>query len=637
MGCAYKKRGACNQCKKNCSLRRKLEKNAAQVSDMQSHERTKTRSPKHADTEPSTLENFSDETAFLQGQIAMAQSKTDCQTSEADVISANFPKVPSLSTMVTGYGTPAASSHGLGINDSGKVIGLIDLGSNSARLLIVRLLPSGSYTVLNRVKHMVRLGENAFQKKQLQESAMQRALVVLQAFAGMCRTYGTHEVVAMATAAARDADNSKEFLARVRTLTGLNLSVISGREEARLIYLGVSGGLPHSLAKRLYIDIGGGSTELVVANSDDYDNLDSLKLGCVRLTNRFLVGHTGAVSPDLFEKICQCVRNKAGYDLQRIHQFPITEVVGSSGTALTLHSIAHRLQHGVAPTPDQNVLTLESLRQATKYICGLTAEERLALPSVSERRAEVLVAGAAILLTILEDLGLDSMMVSQRNLQDGMLMDYMLRTGHGPTGPNGPIRSVREMSILQLAHRCNFEERHARHMARLALHMHDSAVDCDLIPLNHTYRELLYYAALLHDIGIFIAYAHHAEHSAYLIRNAELLGFNEEEVAFMALLTQFHSKRPSKKYEAVASCESSLRANLRMYSLFLALAENLDRLHGQQVQNADFISINGNIVLTIASESATPVELDAVFSLQKHMRKVFGTPVSIEIVGVEGK
>ncbi|MFI3272664.1 MAG: Ppx/GppA phosphatase family protein [Pseudomonadota bacterium] len=621
MGCAYKKRGACNQCKKRCSLRRKLENTVAQK----------------CVTKENTKALSAEEMTFSKGQASMAPKKTDSQNQESNVTITNFPKVPSLSSMITGYSMPAASSHGLGINDSGKVIGLIDLGSNSARLLIVRLLPSGSYAVLNRVKHMVRLGENAFQKKLLQEDAMQRTLVVLQAFAGMCKTYGAHEVVAMATAAARDAGNAKEFLVRVRALTGLNLSVISGREEARLIYLGVSGGLPHSLAKRLYIDIGGGSTELVVANSDDYDNLDSLKLGCVRLTNRFLVGHTGAVSPELFAKICQYVRNKAGYDIQRVQQFDIAEVVGSSGTALTLHSIAHRLQHGVAPTPEQNTLTLDALRQATKYICGLTAEERLALPSVSERRAEVLVAGAAILLTILEDLNLSSMIVSQRNLQDGMLMDYMLRKGHGPTGPSGPIHSVREMSILQLAHRCNFEERHARHTARLALHMHDSAVDCGLIPLHHSLRELLYYAALLHDIGIFIAYAHHAEHSAYLIRNAELLGFNEEEVSFIALLTQFHSKRPSKKYEAVASCEPTLRANLRMYSLFLALAENLDRLHGQQVYDADFIAINDDIVLTIASESATPVELDAVYNMQKHMKKVFNTPVSIEIVGIDGK
>lgn len=630
MACSYKKRGFCDACKKNCSLRRKIERRKEQKNSIQDHKAVQKKHKVPLSTHPKIAEETS------QGQAFMAHKK-DLTQIEDNITFKNFPKVPSLSSIITGYTKPAASSHGLGMHKGGKVIGLIDLGSNSARLLIVRLLPSGSYAVLNRVKHMVRLGENAFQTRQLQKEAMQRALVVLEAFAGMCKTYGAHEIVAMATAAARDADNSKEFLAHVRAHTGLSLSVISGREEARLIYLGVSGGLPHSLAKRLYIDIGGGSTELVVANSDDYDNLDSLKLGCVRLTNRFLVGHTGAVPPELFEKICQHVRNKAGYDLQRIRHFDIAEVVGSSGTALTLHSIAHRLQHGVAPSPDQNTLSLDSLRQATKYICGLTAEERLALPGVSERRAEVLVAGAAILLTILEDLNLNSMIVSQRNLQDGMLMDYMLRKGHGPTGPSGPIKSVREMSILQLAHRCNFEERHSRHMARLALQMHDSAVDCGLIPLNHVYRELLYYAALLHDIGIFIAYAHHAEHSAYLIRNAELLGFNEEELTFIALLTQFHSKWPSKKHQTVANCDLVTRDKLRTYSLFLALAENLDRLHGQQVEHADFMAINDDIVLTIASESATPVELDAVYHMQKYMKKVFGKPVNIEIVGVDGK
>ena len=187
-------------------------------------------------------------------------------------------------------------------NFSNKIVGFIDLGSNSARLLVVHLLPNGSYTVLNRIKHMVRLGENAFQTKQLQEPAIERTLVVLKAFADMCKTYNVKEVVAMATAATRSASNAQDFLERVKKCTGLKLSVISGKEEARLIYLGVSGGLPHSLGLRLFIDIGGGSTELVVANSETYENLDSLKLGCVRLTNRFLANHTGTVAPELFLK-----------------------------------------------------------------------------------------------------------------------------------------------------------------------------------------------------------------------------------------------------------------------------------------------------------------------------------------------
>lgn len=579
MACSYKKRGVCNDCKKRCSTKKKL--------IMKKNKNSTASTGKEEHTQKEERKNF------LENDMRASQ----------------------------------------GLHDTGKVIGLIDLGSNSARLLLVRLLPCGTYAVLNRVKHMVRLGENAFQTRQLQESAMERALVVLKAFAGMCTTYGAHEIVAMATAAARDAENAKEFLAHVTEITGLKLNVISGKEEARLIYLGVSGGLPHSLGQRLFIDIGGGSTELVVGNSDDYDNLDSLKLGCVRLTNRFLADHTGAVSPELFTTICQHVRNKAGYDLQRIRPFHIVEAVGSSGTALTLHAIAYRLQYGIAPSQEQNTLDIEALRHATKYICGLTAEERRALPGVSERRAEVLVAGAAILLTILEELGFKSMTVSQRNLQDGMLMDYMVRKGHNPVGPSGPITSVRERSILRLAHRCNFEERHSRHMARLALQLHDSAVDCGLIALDHTYRELLFYAALLHDIGIFIAYPRHAEHSAYLIRNAELLGFTEEEISFIALLTLFHSKRPSKKYEAVASCESVLRTQLKQYSLFLAVAENLDRLHGQHVENAEFLCDGGDAVtLSIVSKSATAVELDAVFSMQKHMKKIFNTAMSIEIV-----
>ncbi len=513
----------------------------------------------------------------------------------------------------------------------GKVIAIIDLGSNSARLLLVRLLQGGTYTVLNRVKHMVRLGENSFQTKLLQESAMQRTLLVLRSFADMCRTYNVDEILPIATAAVRDAENAKDFLYRVREKTGLDLMVISGKEEARLISLGVSAGLSLSLALRIFIDIGGGSTEIAVANSVEHQCLDSLKLGCVRLTNRFLEGHTESISTELFTQMCQYVRRKAGYTLERVRALDVAEVVGSSGTALALHSIAFRLQHGEAPNAEHNVLTLEGLRLACTHICAMTTEERRTLPGMSIRRTEVLVAGAAILVTLLEELHFDHMYVNSRNLQDGILVDYMRKNNHEPTEP---VRSVREHSVLQLSHRCQFEEHHARHMAGLALQLHDSAVDCGLIHLDHQKRELLYYAALLHDIGIFIAYARHAAHSAYLIRNTELLGFNEEEIIFMALLARFHSTRPSKKYEELSQYSEEMLASLRVFTLFLALGENMDRLHCQHVHEVGFRQENTALILEIHSRTTSPIESDVVVAMHKVLKKTLGKDVDIRFMSL---
>ncbi len=508
-----------------------------------------------------------------------------------------------------------------------QVLGIIDLGSNSARLLLVQILPSGAYIVLNRVKHMVRLGENAFQTRMLQENAMHRTLIVIRSFMSMCRTYKVTHMLPMATAAVRDALNGKEFLQRVREKTGLELSVISGKEEARLIYLGVSSGLPMTHTMRAFMDIGGGSTEIAIAGAHGHESLDSLKLGCVRLTNRFLAKHENEVSNKIFAEMCHYVKVKGVHAIARAKKFAAGELIASSGTALALQAVAHRLEYGTNPSDDQTTLSLEGLRKACKYICSMTAEQRYALPGVNRRRAQVLVAGAAIMVTLMEEMNFTQATVSNKNLQDGILMDY-LRNTQQDVMQN--VRSVREHSVLQLAKRCNFEEQHARHIANLSLQLHDSAVDCGFIPLNHKGRELLYYSSLLHDIGIFISYARHATHGAYLINNTDLLGFSDHEIRFMAEITRYHNVKPTKKYEEYIQRAAGTYDKQRIFSLLISLAENMDRLHCQHVQEVFFVKEKGKAVLNVSALSSSPIEKDAINSMTKLLAKWLGMDVEIK-------
>ena len=228
--------------------------------------------------------------------------------------------------------------------DGERVIGIIDLGSNSLRLMLVRILPDGSHTVLNQVKNMVRLGEGAFETGHLREESMARTINVLRGMAEMCGVYGASEVIAIATAAVRDAANGPDFMRRVKEKTGIDFRVVSGREEARLIYLGVSSGLAHTESLRLFIDIGGGSTELVVGNSEEYRNLDSLKMGCVRLSNLFFDKDSGTISAKRYAALQNYIRNNALRSFQRIADFVIEEAVASSGTAQNLAEIAAALE-----------------------------------------------------------------------------------------------------------------------------------------------------------------------------------------------------------------------------------------------------------------------------------------------------
>lgn len=197
----------------------------------------------------------------------------------------------------------------------------------------------------------------------------------------------------------------------------------------------------------------------------------------------------------------------------------------------------------------------------------------------------MIIAGAAILQTIMEEQGFESVTISNRNLQNGILVDYLMRTHPQKAGSR---LSAREESVLQLARFCRFEEKHSRHIAKLALELFDSARAIGLHDAPPVSRELLYYAALLHDIGIFISFANHNAHSHYLIRNTELLGFTEREIELIAALAFFHRKRPSKKIPLFLQLDEGIREEVRLLSLFLTLAERMDKSHRQIIRSARF-------------------------------------------------
>ena len=513
--------------------------------------------------------------------------------------------------------------------DGERVIGIIDLGSNSLRLMLVRILPDGSHTVLNQVKNMVRLGEGAFETGHLREESMARTINVLRGMAEMCGVYGASEVIAIATAAVRDAANGPDFMRRVKEKTGIDFRVVSGREEARLIYLGVSSGLAHTESLRLFIDIGGGSTELVVGNSEEYRNLDSLKMGCVRLSNLFFDKDSGTISAKRYAALQNYIRNNALRSFQRIADFVIEEAVASSGTAQNLAEIAAALdaedaaRTGRAPQESRDVLSYGGLRRAVKELCGRTLKERRSVPGINPNRADVIVAGAAILQTIMEEQGFESVTISNRNLQNGILVDYLMRTHPQKAGSR---LSAREESVLQLARFCRFEEKHSRHIAKLALELFDSARAIGLHDAPPVSRELLYYAALLHDIGIFISFANHNAHSHYLIRNTELLGFTEREIELIAALAFFHRKRPSKKIPLFLQLDEGIREEVRLLSLFLTLAERMDKSHRQIIRSARFgRTPDGELELCLRASEVCPIEIEEIGRSHKLIKKTFHT------------
>ena len=224
-----------------------------------------------------------------------------------------------------------------------RVAAFLDLGTNSARLLVVRFNPNQSWTVLSQQKEVVRLGEGEFDQQKLQPEAVQRTLYVCRHFVDMARSMGARDIIAVATSAVREAVNQVDFVQRFRRATRLNLHVISGREEARLIYLGVSRAMNLEKRKAIFLDIGGGSTELAIGGQSTYRYLDSLKLGAIRLSNRFLKEHIEKpVSKASYRSLQQYIRSMALRSLERLRGYDLDLAVGSSGTIMNLGDIACR-------------------------------------------------------------------------------------------------------------------------------------------------------------------------------------------------------------------------------------------------------------------------------------------------------
>jgi len=509
------------------------------------------------------------------------------------------------------------------------LVAFLDIGTNSVRLLLVRINPNHTYTVLSEQKETVRLGEGEFRRNLLQPEAIRRATLVCGRFAEMARSRGADTIVAVATSAAREAENRTAFLRHLQRQAHIDVRVISGKEEARLIYLGVASGANIGDRQTLFIDIGGGSTEVIVGDQQQYQFLDSLKLGAIRLSSLFFRrDDVGPVVPQRYARIQRYIRTRSVRTLQRIKQFRLHQAVGSSGTICNLAEIAMRIAHN-RPLKKDDVLTRHQLRQVVELLCSMPLAERRKIPGINPDRADIIVAGAAIIETLMQELDIPEIIVSERGLREGLPIDYLQRSDNAHLFEQ---TSFRERSVLELGQRCGFDESHARHVAQLAWELFDSAREAGLHSFGDWERELLEHAALLHDVGSFVSYTNHRAHSAYFIRNADLLGFDQTEIAIIATIVLFHHKSfPRPKHPDFAALDKRARHIVRVLCVFLRIAESLDRGHVGAVAHAALRNVDRKTtILEVTPARDCHLELWEVRNHEPAFNKVFNRDLVIK-------
>jgi len=514
--------------------------------------------------------------------------------------------------------------------DKGKVTSFLDVGTNSVRLLVVRINANRSYTVISEQKEIVRLGDTEFGEGVLSEEAIDRTIRVVKNFCDLSRTYGATEFVAMATSATREAINRMDLVDRLKDVTGLELEIISGMEEARLIYLGVSSG--HHIGRKtsLFIDIGGGSTELVLGDQLNYSYLESLKVGAIRLTTMFVKKVEGPVSEDILNKMRKYVKSALVRGKREIVQSKVSLAFGSSGTIVNLSEILAKHDSSA----HLGIIRHSQLKKILPYLSNMDLNTRRKVPGINPERADIIVAGAVILEMIMEELKLSEIAVSSRSLRDGMLLDYL---GGLQEFPGYRELSVRERSAIQLGRTCSVDEEHARRVMTIALELFDSAAKKGLHGFGKEERELLHHAAFLHDVGDFISFNDHHLHSHYIICHAELLGFSSREVLIMANVAKYHRKRTPKVRSVDLKDLDDIDKRVVLHlSTFLRMAESLDRSHSNLVQSVHFSKVMKNSVRLIVTASGDPqLEMWRLEEDRKAFVKAFGKELQVILNRIE--
>jgi exopolyphosphatase / guanosine-5'-triphosphate,3'-diphosphate pyrophosphatase len=462
-----------------------------------------------------------------------------------------------------------------------RIMAAIDVGTNSIHMAVVKVQPSlPSFTIIAREKATVRLGDRDKATGSLTAEAMERAFEALKRCREVAHSLQVEEIVAVATSAVREAPNGRDFLTLIEQELNIFIDLISGPEEARRIYLGVLSGMEFNGQPHVVIDIGGGSTELILGDGQEPRTLSSTKLGAVRLSAERV--SSDPITPEELARLQAYVRGMLERPVEELQAQlkpgEIPKLVGTSGTIETLAVLHSREKFGVAPTPLNGYqMSLKDLKDIVNRLRKMTYAERSALPNMSDRRAEIIVPGAVILLETMALLGLDRITICERALREGVVVDWMLT--HGLIEDRLRFHSsVRQRSVMKTAHKYQVNLDHAEQVAHLALSLFDQTQGI-LHEWKAEERELLWASAFLHNCGHFISHSGHHKHSYYLIRNGDLLGFTELEIETIANLARYHRKSPPRKkhdnYRTISSKRH--RQMVDQLSALLRLAVALDR------------------------------------------------------------
>ena len=505
-------------------------------------------------------------------------------------------------------------------------IAIIDIGSNSARLVISHIYKNGAYNMVYNQKEALRLSQKVDRKNMLTEAAFASTIETMKSFAYMCKIYRVDKTIAVATAAIRNAYNGADLVSRVMEETGIQLHIISGNTEAYISYLGVINTL--DVRDGIIFDLGGGSTELILFQDRQIVESVSLPLGAVNTTGMF--NTRNVMPPNVYSDLSFFITsNLDRYPWLKQQGLPL---IGVGGTARTVAKMIQRSKKYPATKIHNYSMTAQTFRAHFNKLRDTNLEQRKKISGLSSERSDIILAGCSIISCLFDVCNSKKLIVSGCGLREGLFFDYYCKAHNLPLVADNILQRSRE-NILKLY---TPDTSHSKHITALALNMFDSWPK--LHGLNKGYRKLLETAALLHDIGITINFYSHARHSAYMIQNAQLFGLSHKEQVITAAIAGWHngvSKNyfKDKFYKDMLDDEDWVSIN--KLALLLALAESLDYSQTNLINNIHPYLDNHGAIIKIFADEIPSIELHQIKGHQNWFRKIFNAELTVELANEE--
>jgi exopolyphosphatase/guanosine-5'-triphosphate,3'-diphosphate pyrophosphatase len=500
-------------------------------------------------------------------------------------------------------------------------VAVIDIGSNTIRSLVVEPLPGGGYRTLDDEREVARLASGLTRRGALTDIAIRRAVRALERMAAIARGRGVRRIRTIATSAIRRARNRAHFVERVRESTGLRVRVISGAEEARLAFRSAALSFDLGSSPCAVVDVGGGSTELVLAIGGHIQEVHSLPLGAVTLTETHRA--SDPVRHREFRALRRTVRRALRAAGIEPDPRPVV-LIASGGTASAVAQLMMARENLLGRGVQGFEMTQADLLHLRAALLRRTLAERRRMPGLSPDRADIIVAGVTILYEIMDRLRVNTLKVSARGIRHA-LVEHLIH-GHGPHRPPAPGRGGRLLAAEAFGRSLRFEQAHARQVQRLALRLFDELAGP--LGLEAGGRDLLAAAALLHDIGYVVSFRQHHKHTYHLIAHAQIDGFTPREHELMALVARYHRKAPPRgRHSAWAALPGRWRDVVRRLAALLRIADGLDRRHSQRVRDLCCRVGPRRVLIDLVGDGDLSVEIHGASGKAALFRRVFDRDV----------